>query len=154
MKLRLAVLLIAVAVWAAPAFAQFMPREAARITPEEGWSAESSYSNGQYMDNPCTAVQDWVWVDYSAYASGLQPEKGVNSYLFDESTNMGGLYAASGASSSDIGYGSPVALRKYYKVNTGDAFHVVTVINFNPSTQSMTLTLETACGDGTPDSKE
>ncbi|HYC88187.1 MAG TPA: hypothetical protein VEO54_03175 [Thermoanaerobaculia bacterium] len=154
MKTKIAFLLFAVTAFALPSFAQFYPRQIARETPEEGWSGETTYEQGQYLDNPCTAIQDWVWVNYSAYASGTQEQAGVNRFLFNENTSMGGMYAASGASDADIAYGSPVSTRHYHKVNTSDNFHVVTVINFNPATQAMTLALETACGNGMPDSAQ
>ncbi|HEX6083571.1 MAG TPA: hypothetical protein VF266_03540 [Thermoanaerobaculia bacterium] len=145
--------LLAVALLVAiPASAQFRPREISDV--EEGWSGESSYSNGQYLDNPCTAVQDWLWVDYQAYVSGWQAQAGVDRYLFDESTTMGGMYSASGTSLSDVGYGAPFTVRKYHKVNTADQFHVVTVITFNPATRTTTMSMETACGNGMPDSAQ
>ena len=154
MKLRLWILLVIVAVCAIPAFGQF--QQVREIGPEDGggWSGSSTYSNGQYMDNPCTAIQDWVWVNYQAYVDGAQAEAGVDRYLFDESTTLAGAYAATGSSSSDVEYWQQVSLRKYHKVNTPDDFHVVTVITFNPATKTPVLTVETACGDGSPDSKE
>jgi hypothetical protein len=158
MNKRLWLLLVAVALFAVPMLAQqeIQPERVPDDSPtvEVGWYGIDSYSTGQYMDNPCTAIQDWVWVDYSAYVEGQQPMKGMDTYLFDESTQMAGMYAASGASSSNIDYSAPVSLRQYYKVNTSDNFHVVTVITFDPVYQSTTLTVETACGDGSPDSKE
>ncbi len=158
MKNRLRLLLAAAALFALPVLAQQdieperFPDESPSV--EAGWSGIDSYSTGQYLDNPCTAIQDWVWVDYAAYVEGLQPAKGIDTYLFDESTQMSGMYAASGASSANVGYGKTVSMRQYYKVNTGDAFHVVTVVTFDPAAQTTTLSLETACGDGSPASKE
>lgn len=67
---------------------------------------------------------------------------------------VSGSYAAAGSSLSDVAYASPVSIRKDYKVNTADDFHVVTVINFDPVALTTTVTVETACGNGTPDSKE
>lgn len=106
------------------------------------------------MDNPCTAILDRVWVDYSTYASGLQTEAGVDRYQLSENTSMTGIYATSGSASSDVAYGATFSQRMYHKVNTSDNFHVVTVITFNPAIKSMTLSLETACGDGSPDSAQ
>src|SRR5688572_25988053 len=115
MKTRIWFLLAVVSLMAIPAFAQFRPREVIGVE-EEPWSGESSYSQGQYLDNPCTAVADWLWVDYQAYVSGSQEEVGVDRYLFDESTTMSGIYAASGTSSSDVGYSAQFTVRKYHKV--------------------------------------
>jgi len=67
---------------------------------------------------------------------------------------MDGSYSASGSSHSDVAYGSAVSLRKYHKVSTYDDFHVVTVINFDPGAQTTWLSVETACGDGSPGSRE
>ncbi len=155
MKLRLWILLVIVTVCAIPAFGQFQQiREIGAEDGGGGWSGSSTYNNGQYMDNPCTAVQDWVWVNYQAYVDGAQFEEGVDRYLFDESTTVAGAYSATGSSSSDVAYSQQVSLRKYHKVNTADNFHVVTVITFNPATKTPVVTVETACGDGSPDSKE
>jgi hypothetical protein len=153
MKLRIAVLLIATALLAVPSYAQRYYYDDT-IGPDSGWSGETSYSNGQYLDNPCTPGQDWVWVNYSAYVQGAQEEAGVDRYLFNESTTMGGMYAASGASQADVGYGAGFAVRKYHKVNTPDQFHVVTVINFDPGSKTTWVTVETACGNGMPDSAQ
>ncbi|HYC88185.1 MAG TPA: hypothetical protein VEO54_03165 [Thermoanaerobaculia bacterium] len=119
-----------------------------------GWSGTSKYEQGRYLDNPCTAVQDWVWVDYSANALGNQTDPNVARYVFNENTWMGGVYKAAGSSQADVGYSNAVTTRHYHKVNTPDDFHVVTVINWNPSTKVMSLGLETACGNGMPDSKQ
>ena len=155
-NIRIFIFSLVVAVFAVPAFAQTqyqMMRPAEEIE-SGGWAADTSYNQGQYLQNPCTAVDDWVWVNYAAYVAGAQKEAGVNRYLFDESTTVGGAYAASGASQSDVAYASTLALRQYHKVNTPDNFHVVTVINFSPATKATTVTVETACGNGMPDSKE
>jgi len=106
------------------------------------------------MDNPCTAIQDWVWVNYSTYASGLQTAAGVDRYQLSENTSMSGTYATSGSGSADVAYSQTFSQRMYHKVNTPDNFHVVTVITFNPGSKAMTLSLETACGNGMPDSTE
>ena len=155
MKIRISILLFAMAMLAVPSYAQFYMEE--RLDPEGGgggWSGESAYSNGQYLDNPCTDVQDWVWVDYSAYVQGAQETAGIDQYFFNESTTMGGMYAASGASEFDVGYSAEFAVRKYHKVNTPDNFHVVTVVNFNPGSKYTWVTVETACGNGMPDSAQ
>jgi hypothetical protein len=163
MKNRIWILFIILAACSIPAFGQ------SRLEPEEvgnqmcidcdgggggGWSGSSSYSQGQYMDNPCTAIQDYVWVDYQAYASGLQPDEGVYRYKLSENTTMSGMYATSGAGSADVGYAAQFSTRQYHKVNTPDNFHVVTVMTFNPSTNSLVMSVERACGDGTPNSLE
>lgn len=154
MKLRLWILLVIVAVCAIPAFGQYQLNEVISSDDGGSWSGSGKYDNGQYMDNPCSAVQDWMWVNYQAFVDGAQAEAGLNRYMFDESTTVAGAYAATGSSFSDVDYSQQVSLRKYHKVNTPDNFHVVTVITFNPATKAPVLTVETACGDGSPDSKE
>jgi len=161
MKNKIWMLLIIVAVCAVPAFGEdrpgtptYQPCLDCDPTGGSGWAGDSSYEEGRYMDNPCTAILDRVWVNYSTYASGLQTEAGVNRYQLSENTSMTGIYAASGSASSDVAYGATFSQRMYHKVNTSDNFHVVTVITFNPATKSMTLSLETACGDGSPSSQE
>ena len=164
MKNRIWLLLILVAVCAVPAFGQSRPG-AGDVTTQQmcidcepsgggGWSGGTSYQQGQYMDNPCTPIQDWVWVNYSTYASGLQTAAGVDRYQLSENTSMSGTYATSGAGSADVAYAQTFSQRMYHKVNTPDNFHVVTVITFAPATKTMTLALETACGNGLPDSPE
>jgi hypothetical protein len=139
-----------------PAFGQF--QQLREISNEDGggggWYDSRSYEQGQYMDNPCTAIQDWVWVNYSAYVEGAQKEEGLNDYLVSESTSMGGMYAASGSAQADVGYSGAFSVRNYYKVNTSDNFHVVTVATLDPYSKTTSIAVETACGDGTPDSKE
>ena len=154
MKLRLWILLAIVALCAVPAFGQFYYGRELSEDGGGGWAGSSTYDKGQYLDNPCTAVQDWVWVNYQAYVDGAQAEAGLDRYVFDERTTLAGAYAAAGTSSSDVEYWQQVSLRQYHKVNTPDNFHVVTVITFNPATKTPVLTVETACGDGSPDSKE
>ena len=159
MKTRIWILCAVLAAFAVPSFAQYNDRQLLREVDENdggggGWYGVSTYRQGRYLENPCTPVQDLVWVDYSAYLEGEQQTAGFDRYLFDESTTMGGMYAASGTAQSDVTYHSPLAIRNYYKVNTSDDFHVVTVINFDPASQYTSLTVETACGDGSPDSKE
>jgi hypothetical protein len=170
MKNRIWLLLIIVAACAVPTFGQTADPEVAGEDEGAptlnqmcidcdlnsggggGWSGSSTYDNGQYLDNPCTYVQDWVWVNYNAYAKSLQTEAGVNRYQVNESTTVSGAYATSGAKSSDVGYGATFSQRMYHKVNTPDNFHVVTVVTTNPSTKAVTLSIETACGNGMPDS--
>ena len=150
MNRKMMMLFLALTVLAVPAFA-------ATITPREPVTAvdtaESTHDLGRYMDNPCTAAIDSVWVNYSVYL--YQEFYDANGrYIFDEDTAVGGSYAASGASKTDVAYQSPLQIRKYHKVNTKDNFHVVTVIEFNPTTRYTKVVVETACGNGMPDSKE
>jgi hypothetical protein len=156
MNKRLWILLAAVALCALPMFGQHDVRaiDIDAASGGGGWSGTSDYNDGRYMDNPCTPTQDWVWVNYSAFVSGEQKAAGIDRYLFDESTTMGGAYSASGSSFSDVGYTNTVSMRQYYKVNTPDNFHVVTVITFDPGSQYTTLSVETACGDGSPSSAQ
>jgi hypothetical protein len=158
MKTRILLLFISMAVLAVPSYAQFYQEEP--VTRDDGggggssWYAETSYRKGEYMDNPCTPTQEWIWVDYSAFVVGEQEEAGFDRYLFSETTSVGGSLTASGTSEADVAYGGIFAVRKYHKVNTADNFHVVTVINFNPASQYTWVTLETACGNGMPDSAQ
>jgi hypothetical protein len=159
MNNRIWILLLIVAACAVPVFGQV--QQQIEVPPDDGgsgggggWYFSSSYEQGQYMDNPCTAVQDWVWVNYSAYVESAQKEAGLNRYLVNDSTSVGGMYAASGTAQADVGYSAPFSIRNYYKVNTGDDFHVVTVATLDPSSQYTSVTVETACGNGLPDSKE
>jgi hypothetical protein len=167
MKNKLWILLILVAACAVPTFAQTAEPsidDDGGVTQNQmcidcdngggGWAGSSTYDQGQYMDNPCTSWQDWVWVNYAAYASGLQPTSGVNRYQLSENTSMSGTYATSGAGSSDVGYGAAFTNRMYHKVNTPDNFHVVTTLTFNPATKALTVGVETACGNGMPDSAQ
>jgi len=163
MKNKIWMLLI-VAVCAVPAFGQARPGTGDATSDQicldcdptggGGWAGDTSYQEGQYMDNPCTAIQDWVWVNYSTYASGLQTEAGVDRYQLSENTSMSGTYATSGSGSADVAYAQTFSQRMYHKVNTPDNFHVVTVITFDPATKAMSLSLETACGNGLPDSAQ
>lgn len=158
MQTRIWLLCAVLAAFAVPAFGQIYDQQLLREVDEAdgggGWSGTSTYSEGQYLDNPCTAVYDSVWVDYSAYVQGEQMLAGFDRYLFDESTTVGGMYSASGTAQADVTYPSPLSIRNYYKVNTADNFHVVTVINFDPASQYTSMTVETACGDGSPSSTE
>jgi hypothetical protein len=167
MKNRIWILLIIVAACAVPTFGQTAKPayDEGGVTANQmcidcdpggggGWSGSSTYDEGQYMDNPCTAVLDRVWVTYATFASGMQTDAGVDRYQISENTSMSGTYATSGAASSDVGYGATFSQRMYHKVNTPDNFHVVTVVTFNPATKSFTLGVETACGNGMPDSAQ
>jgi hypothetical protein len=165
MKNKIWMLLVIVAVCAVPAFGAAGPQRDEEATSSlrcldcdpyggGGWSGDTTYQEGQYLDNPCTSIQDWVWVNYSTYASGLQTAAGVDRYQLSENTSMSGTYATSGSGSADVAYAQMFSQRMYHKVNTPDNFHVVTVITFNPATKVMTLSLETACGNGMPDSIE
>jgi len=164
-KIRISILLIAIAAFALPSFAQsesgygFETEQNMRpiedIDSGGGWYADTSYNKGSYLDNPCTAVQDLYYVNYSAYIASAEAEANASRYLFNEDTTMGGTYTASGSSQSDVAYTQLFTLRKYHKVtSTYDAFHVVTVINFNPATKATTVAMETACGNGMPDSAQ
>lgn len=119
-------------------------------------SSSGSYSLGTYMDNPCTAVQDWTLVDYDVYLyEEYRLAMNGGRFFFDESTTVSSSkYAASGSTHSDVAYSTPFTLRKYHKVNTSDNFHVVTVIDFDPASRTSYLSVETACGNGMPDSTE
>jgi hypothetical protein len=156
MNKRILFLLIATAVLTVPAFGQHTMLRP--ITYEDGnhveggWYDVSSVDSGEYFDDPCTATADWTWVSYSLWVSGEQQGIGADRYLFDEATSMGGGYSASGSSLTDVAYGQDVEMRHYRKVNTYTNMHVVTVVRYNPATQSQTVHLETACGDGSPDS--
>lgn len=156
MKTRIWLLCVVLAAFAVPSFAQY-DRQLLRDVNEDdggggGWYGASSYEQGQYMDNPCTGIQDWVWVNYSAQAAAAQQAAGVDDYFVDESTTVGGMYSASGSTQSDVGYAGSFSIRSYHKVNTGDDFHVVTVVTVYPASKSSSVTVETACGNGMPDS--
>ena len=155
MKTRILLVLAAVAWFAVPSFAQKVYDM--RPVGDGSWTDTASYEAGEYMDNPCTAVVDWVWVSYTAdvYLQGWKTSTGAEPVRFDESTTVGGgTYAAAGTSRSEVAAQQPYSLRKYHKVNTPDNFHVVTVITFDPASRDTTITRETACGNGMPDSIE
>ncbi|HYC88186.1 MAG TPA: hypothetical protein VEO54_03170 [Thermoanaerobaculia bacterium] len=154
MKMRLCLFLVLMAAAAAPSFGQYRLRELEDTPSVEPWAGEVSYASGQYLDNPCTAIQDWVWVEYTADVLGNEADPNIARYIFNESTSMGGMYQAAGSSVADVAYSSPVTTRHYHKVNTSDNFHVVTVVNWDPATKQMTLAVETACGNGMPDSAQ
>lgn len=149
MKIRIWILFVVVAVFSLPAFAQRYYYEDV-ISPD---TQGASYDLDRYMDNPCTATYDPVWVDYNVYLEQAYSDAN-DRFRFDEMTSVGGTYKAAGSTTSDVGYTQPFTLRKYHKVNTSDNFHVVTVINFYPASRYTDVTVETACGDGSPDSKE
>lgn len=155
MKLRLWLLCAVMTLFAVPSFAQY-EAEMDVISPDTGdvWYGSSSYEEGQYLDNPCTSVTDYVWVNYSAYVESAQKEAGVDRYLLSDSTNMGGGLSASGWAQADVGYPAAFTIRNYYKVNTADDFHVVTVVTVDPAAKYTGVAVETACGNGMPDSKE
>jgi hypothetical protein len=157
MKTRILFLLIAMTVFAVPSFAQYYYNEP--IIEDGGgggaWSGSYDYGTGVYLDNPCTAIQDWVYVSYSVFLEqeGIKIGSAAR-YKLAETMSMAGSYAASGTSNADITYtGNPFTTRQYHKVtSTYDNFHVVTVINVDPATQQTTMSIETACGNGKPDS--
>ena len=160
MNIRQWLLFVALALCAVPLFGQSMYQELRDVEETDGgggWSDSGTYSLGEYVDNPCTAVQDWYWVSYdvSLYQEGNDFSSGLERVLFHETTNASGDYSAAGSSESDVVYmQQPYTLRKYYKVNTWDDFHLVTVIDFDPATNYTTVTRETACGNGMPDSAQ
>ena len=156
MKIRILMLLVVMAIFAVPSFAQYQVIEPVgdETGGGGGWSGDYSFNQGYYLDNPCTSAYDAVFVDYAAYVEGAQAEAGIDRYLLSEDTTMGGSYTAAGSSLSDVAYSTPFTLRKYHKVNTYDNFHVVTVIDFDPSTRYTTVNVETACGNGMPESAQ
>lgn len=158
MKTRIWILFAALAVFTVPSFGQLYQQELRAVDEGTegggGWYGTSSYQDGEYVDNPCTSVYDWYWINYSAYVEATQTAAGVDRYKFDESTNVGGAYATSGSSHADVAYASPFELRQYHKMNTSDQFHIVTVIYFDPTWQYTSVGFETACGDGTPSSAQ
>lgn len=153
MKTRIWLLCAVMTAFAVPSFAQRYVMEDA-ITVEEGWTETASYEEGQYLDNPCTSVVDYVWVNYSAYVESAQKEAGLDRYTLFDSTTMGGTYSASGTAQADVGYPASFSVRNYYKVNTPDNFHVVTVLTLDPASHYTSVAVETACGNGMPDSQE
>lgn len=159
MKTRTWILFVVLAVFAVPMFAQQYATQP-YLQPEESYPG--SYELAMVMDNPCTAEVDWIDVDYNVdIYQQLWKTNGTNRVQLEENMAMDGRnqygYAtyAYGWSKSDVAYGSQVFEdRKYHKVNTPDQFHVVTVIQVDPVTGEMKVSVETACGDGSPDSKE
>lgn len=155
MKVGSFICLVAVAVLAVPSFAA-VPRLGGTPDTTDVWSETDSYDLDTYMDNPCTAVFDSVWVDYTVDLTKKgQTTSSGERVSFNERTIMSGtFYAASGATISDVTYSERFTIRKYHKVNTSDQFHVVTVIDFDPAKRRTTVSVEKACGDGLPDSAE
>jgi hypothetical protein len=165
MKTRIWILLVVLAAFAVPSFAQYDDAQYDRFREIEqpiddgggfGIASVETLDAATYLDNPCTAAYDWVYVDYSVYLEQESMQTAIGDrYLFDENTSVGGSYAAAGASRSDVMYkAEPFTLRQYHKVNTPDAFHVVTVIDYDPIYQQTYLSIETACGNGMPDSAQ
>jgi hypothetical protein len=154
MKTTKWILFVLVALFAVPAFAQHFELE--REINESDGGGGGSFDVGQYLDNPCTPEYDWTYVDYNVLVEQAYMETGgVGRYLFNEATQASSTrYSAAGTSKSDVTYATPFTLRKYHKVNTFDNFHVVTVIDFDPATESTSVSVETACGTGLPDSAQ
>ena len=148
MNIRTLILGVVLAALAVPSLAQ----ERMRMI-EDPVDTGGTYDLDNYLDNPCTAAYDRVWVDYSVYLEQAYADTN-DRFIFDEMTSMNGTYKAAGQTKSDVAYTAPFTLRKYHKVNTTDNFHVVTVIDFYPSTGATYVSIETACGNGMPDSKE
>lgn len=155
MKIKTWILLAALVLLAIPAMAddsQMLMQEEIAVTTDESWGG--SYEIGTYMENPCTAVEDWVLVDYNVFLEQGTFD-GVDRYIFDESASLSSSsYYANGTALSDVTYSTPYTLRTYHKVNTADDFHVVTLVDFYPSTRETYVSVETACGDGTPSSSQ
>jgi hypothetical protein len=149
MNIRTLFLCVVLAALAVPSFAQ----KSLRMIEEPAETAGSTYDLDNYLDNPCTASYDRVWVDYSVYLEQAYADAN-DRVIFDEMTSVDGTYKAAGQTRSDVAYAAPFTLRKYHKVNTADDFHVVTVIDFYPSTKATYVSIETACGNGMPDAKE
>ena len=155
MNTRLSICLVVAAFLAVPSFAALIaPREMAEVG---AYSGDFDYGTGVYLDNPCTSVQDWYYVNYDVYLNQTGTKlAGSDRYRLTETTSMAGSYSASGTSNADITYtGKAFSTREYHKVtSTSDMFHVVTVINVDPATQQTTVAIETACGNGMPDSNQ
>jgi hypothetical protein len=158
MNTRTWILLAAVVLFALPSFAQRYYYDEPIDGGDGGaYSGDYTYGTGVYLDNPCTAVQDWVYVNYSVYLEQQGLKMGTaDRYLLAETMSLAGSYSASGQSNADVTYtGKAFSTRQYHKVtSTYDNFHVVTVINVDPATQQTTVSLETACGNGMPDSAQ
>ena len=162
MKIKNWMLFVLVALFAVPAFAQhdIMMEEVARedqVMVEDSWYGTYDL-NGTYMDNPCTWEEDWTLVDYDValyQEHWKSATSGSEGFFFDEGTTMSSSqYGAYGSSQSDVSYDTSFTLRQYHKVNTWDNFHVVTVIDFDPASHQTYVSVETACGDGTPNSAQ
>lgn len=156
MTIRSLVMFVAVAGVAVSSFAA-VPRLGGGSDTIEVWSESESYDLGSYLDNPCTAVLDRVWVDYKVeLTKNGKSTSSSHRVIFDERTSVSGVaYTASGATTTDVTYQEkPYTIRKYHKVKTADDFHVVTVIDFDPARRKTNVSVETACGNGLPDSAE
>ena len=158
MKIRISMLLVVVAVFAVPSFAQFeQQREVAYDDGGGGgWVDTYTYQDGAYFDNPCTATTEWNWYSYDLTVQQEGKEALSNlDLLFDEQTSIAGTYSVAGSSQSDVTYAElPLEIRKYRRANSYDKFHLVTVMRFDPATRATTLSMEAVCGDGMPDSLE
>jgi hypothetical protein len=159
MKTRILMLLFAAAVFAMPSFAESPTMQQLRPIDEynDGGGMGGYYEIGTYLDNPCTAVQDFTYVDYNSNLAAQTIQMASKArYLLDEGMTMYGSYAASDSDHSDVTYmAQTFTQRHYHKVtSTYDEFHVVTVIDVDPATQTTSVSIETACGNGMPDSPQ
>ncbi len=121
-------------------------------------SSETKQVSGT-LDNPCTAARESI-----ALTGGIQLKQqnwtssnGKYRVLLSETTSVQGtdsagkVMSASGSSTSDVIYGpTPFALLKFKKMNTNDNFHVVFVLDIDPVTLLVHVTLEAACHNGLP----
>jgi hypothetical protein len=160
MKIRISILLVVMAVFAIPSFAQSnyeMLREVDQPAEDGGggWSGTYTYENGSYFDNPCTATVDWAWYTYdlSVDQEGKEALSSLD-LLFNEQTTIGGSYSVADSSLSDVTYKEPLEIRQYRRANWYDNFHLVTVMRFDPATRQTTLSMEAVCSDGTPNAIE
>ena len=166
MKFRISMLLVVMAVFAVPSFAQYDHQYHEReIMYDDGggdtgggggvWLDTYNYENGSYFDNPCTAAIDWGWYAYnlSVEQAGKEVLSGLN-LQFNEQTSISGSYSVNATSESRVIYNEPVEIRQYRRANWYDQFHLVTVMRFDPATRDTTLSMEAVCGDGMPDSFE
>jgi hypothetical protein len=162
MKIRISILLVVMAVFAVPSFAQYDDRE---IMYDDGgideggggggWVDTYSYQNGSYFDNPCTTTADWAWYTYDLSLEQEGKEALSNlDLLFNEQTTIGGSYSVADTSQSDVTYKEPLEIRQYRRANWYDNFHLVTVMRFDPATRQTTLSMEAVCSDGTPNAIE
>ena len=148
MNVKTWIVCAALAACAVPALAQ----ERMRMIDEPLETADH-YELDSYLDNPCTSYYDRVYVDYSVYLEKAIAETN-DRFIFAEQTAVAGTYKAAGSTTSDVSYKAPFTIRKYHKVNTSDLFHVVTVIHHDPAARYTNVTIETACGNGMPDSAQ
>ena len=160
MKIRISILLVVMAVFAIPSFAQH-DHQLIQIDDGSGgggggWSDSYSYQNGAYFDNPCTATADWGWYTYNLSVQQEGKEETAKlDLLFNEQTTIGGSYSVADTSQSDVTYSEqPLEIRQYRRANWYDNFHLVTVMRFDPATRQTTLSMEAVCSNGMPDSIE